>query len=153
MLARFVTVAALVLGLGAPASAAAQTTFETSVTFLVPVNLTQLSPDLGKVKLSCNILFDQWLNTYYKPTPPGIPLPEGETTVITGGKVNTTLRAEYFVYSGALENAVGHESTYQCSLMGYSKSLQRWDSFSETAKDAVFRLKPTPSTITGTLVW
>ena len=153
MLSRFVAGTVLILGLCAPGPAAAQTTFETSVTFLVPVNLTQLSPDLEKVKLTCTILFDQWLNTYYKPNPAGVPMPEGETTVISGGKVNTTLRAEVFIVSGSLENAPGHESSYQCNLMGYSKSLQRWDFFSETATDAAFRLKPKPGPINGTLVW
>jgi len=147
-----VRTAVFALALCAPRALAAQTgTLETSVTFLVPVNLTQLSPDLEKVRALCCVL----PSTVMIPNlPPGFPLPVLMTEApVVSGQVNTTLRSEYLVFSGSLQNAVGKQADYSCTLQGYSKSLQRWDEFSDTAQDAVFRLRPTPPTLQGSFVW
>ena len=149
---RIVPATILACGLGAPGALAAQTmTIETSVTFLVPVNLTQLSPDLEKVRAVCGVL----PSAVMTPTlPANAPLPVLMTEApVVSGQVITTLRSEFLVYSGWLQNAVGQGATYVCDLQGFSKSLQRWDNFSDTAQDAVFRLTPTPPTLQGSFVW
>ena len=152
MRARLVVLALLAKGLCAPRATTAQTpTLETSVTFMVPVNLTGLSPDLEKIRVNCTILPDTVLNTYYTSRPAGIPISQVEA-VVTGGQVLTTLSVEYYVVS-VPPTAIGKESYYTCSIQGYSKSLQRWGFFSDTATDAVFRLTPTPMPINGKIVW
>ncbi len=152
MRSRFVEMTVLAFGVCAPGAAAAQTpTLESSVTFLVPVNLTQLSPDLEKIRVSCTILPDLVLNTYYTPRPAGIPIPTLEA-VVTSGRVVTTLSIEVYVVS-VPPTAIGQQSDYQCSIDGYSKSLQRWGFFSATATDAAFRLTPAPGPINGKITW
>jgi hypothetical protein len=149
---RFGAMTAVAFGLCAPGSATAQTpTLETSVTFLVPVKLTQLSPDLEKVRLHCLILADTVLNTYYTPTPAGLPILSPEAWV-TSGQVVTTMSLTVYVVS-VPPTAIGKESYYQCNIDGYSKSLQKWGFLTETATDAAFRLTPTPMPINGKIVW
>jgi len=52
-----------------------------------------------------------------------------------------------------LTNPAGTQASYSCSLSGFSNSLQRWDIFREDHPTPVFRLKPTPTELTGTFVW
>lgn len=150
---RIVPATVLAFGLGAPGALAAQTTtIETSVTFLVPVNLTQLSSDLERVRALCVVMPSAVLTP--QPLPYNAPSPILMTeALVVSGQMITTLRTEFPILSGWLQNAIGQQATYQCELQGYSKSLDRWSPFSETAQDAVFRLKPTPATLQGSFVW
>ena len=152
MRVQIVSMTVLAMGLGVPCAATAQIpTLETAVTFLVPLSLTGLSPDLERIRVSCTILPDTVLNTYYTPTPGGIPTPQIEAAV-TSGRVVTTLSVLVYVVD-VPPTASGKESYYQCNIDGYSKTLKRWGFFSETATDAVFRLTPTPAPINGTIKW
>ncbi len=148
---RLVPPTLIALALCAPGSLAAQFTIETSVTFLVPVNLTQLSPDLEKVRALCAVLPSAVMTmTLPVGAPPPVLMTEAP---VVSGQVITTLRSEFLVFTGWLQNAIGKQADYLCGLQGYSKSLQRWSEFADNAPDAVFRLKPTPPALQGTFVW
>lgn len=86
--------------------------------------------------------------------PSGAPLPVvmAEAPVVSG-QVNTTLRSEFLIFTGWLQNAIGQQASYSCQLQGYSKSLQRWDGFGDNATDLAFRLRPTPPFLEGTFIW
>ena len=155
MLARFLPAMAVAGALCAPGSVAAQSpTFETAVTFLVPVTLTQLSPDLEKIKLHCLIHY----NEVFPKTPSfpagAVPMPEDEATVIMG-QVITTMKVEYVIPSGwLLKEAAGTLAYYHCNFQGFSKSLQKWAYLSETATESVFRVTPLPGgSLNGTFKW
>jgi hypothetical protein len=138
------------LALFAPPFAAAQTTtVETTVTFLVPVALTQLSPDIERVRVACGIISDALNPTLPSGSPPPIIMAEA---LVISGQVNTTLRSEFLILSGWLQDAIGKPATYQCTLQGYKKSTQQWNFFDEASPDPVFRLKPTPN-LQGSFVW
>ena len=49
-------------------------------------------------------------------------------------------------------NPIGQTAEYSCGLMGYSKSLQRWDLLDSASTVPVFNVKPTPQ-VQGTFVW
>ena len=151
---RFPIIPATVMALAfcAPGSLAAQTfTIETSVTFLLPVNLTQLSPDIEKIKLLCLITSPAMTPTGL---PPNVPFPMiASEAVVSSGQVNTTLRTELPIFSGWLVDAVGKQAAYQCALQGYKKSAQQWNFFDEASPDPVFRVKPTPPGLQGSFVW
>ena len=147
---RIASATVTVLALALPMTTSAQTTtVETSVTFLVPVNLTQLSPDIERVRLLCGVMSAAMTPTL----PPNAPLPilMAEAVVISG-QVNTTLRSEFLVLSGWLQDPVGKQAAYQCGLQGYKKSAQQWGFFDDASTDPVLRLKPTPN-LSGTFVW
>lgn len=153
MRSRMLPATLMTLALCAPGALSAQTTpyVETSVTFLVPVNLTQLSPDLEKVRLLCN-LTSSVLNMSAPWGNGTVPIPMDEVPV-TSGQVVTTLRIVIPILDYWLQDPIGKQADYQCGLQGYSKSLQRWDQFTDHATDAVFRLTPTPPILQGSFVW
>ena len=123
------------------------------VTFRLPLNLTQLSLDVAKVAVSCNIISDAI------PLSPG--KAKGTTTMgtlskqveipVSGGQLVTT--AIVVVPVGGLDNPVGKTANCDCSISGYSTSLQQWSLFEEGHATTAFRLSPTPPRITGSFVW
>jgi len=119
------------------------------VTFEMPVNLTQLSPDIERVRVSC------WIASsalpFAAPTSPDV-FPKDESPVVLG-QVVKTMTVLFPIPTGALQDPIGKTAEYMCLLMGFSKSLQRWDGFSETSTVPAFRIKPTPAPIQGTFVW
>jgi hypothetical protein len=155
MVARILRAAMTASVLGVPCSAAAQTT----VTLDVPLNLTQVSPDIEKVRIFCG----------FSPSGDGLVFPTNltnEASVIAAGfaqqlempvmagQVVVTMRLMFPISADMLPAApVGKKVDYGCGLIGFSKSLQKWDQFSETQTVAAFRLKPTPQTIMGSFVW
>jgi hypothetical protein len=151
MLLRMVGAATAAWTLGTASPLAAQT-MATTITFSVPVNLTQLSPDLERVRLICMIMPSEVLKY---PTGFGNnmeQLPRDEMWV-TGGQVVNTMRVVFPIATEWLVNAVGKTANYQCQLMGYSKSLQQWGPFSETSSVPTFFLKGLPNAIGGEFVW
>ena len=123
---------------------------ETSITFVVPVNLTQLSPDLEWVKFIC-LLTSAVLNPvgFFGGT---VPIPQ-DSVPVASGQVVTTMRIVFPILNYWLQDPVGKQADYQCGLQGYSKLLKRWDFFSDTAPDPVFRLNPVPPVMQGSFVW
>lgn len=116
------------------------------VTFTVPLNLTQMSPDITKVAVWCRI------------TGPAIHTRSGNIQaqvelVPQAGQVVTTATVVVAWVNTDMTDPTGTQATYTCSLSGFSNSLQRWDVFREDHLTPAFRLKPTPTDLTGTFTW
>ena len=114
------------------------------MTFKLPLNLTQLPPDIIKVAVWCKI-------TSTAVTARIGYLQKQEEFVPTGGQVVTT--ANVAVPTTELLDPLGKQANYLCTLTGFSNSLQRWDLFREDHPSPVFRLKPTPADMSGTFTW
>jgi len=143
-IAHFVTASLLVVAGGAIRTAEAQTVGD--VTFTVPLNITQLSPDITKVAVWCKI------------TGPAITNRSGYIgtqveLVPQGGQVVTTATVVVSWPPTDLTNPTGTQASYSCALSGFNNLLQRWDNFREDQPTPAFRLKPTPTELTGTFVW
>lgn len=127
--------------LSAPRSLAAQT----MVTFEVPVNLTQLAPEITNVRVYCAIT-----STAIVAPTAGSQSGYDELPVL-GGKLVTTMRVVITFPAGSLQAPTGKTAQYECVLQGV------WASgvggFSETTSNTVFQLKPTPPPLTGNFVW
>jgi hypothetical protein len=150
--------AAAVWVCGLPGSGAAQS-FDRAVTFTMPVQLTLLSPDVDRVGLVCVIIPSQVLQ-----------YPDDLTRILTStravseswpfrdelpvvaGQAAGTLDVVHRLATEWFRDPIGKNADYTCSLVGYSKSLQRWDAFSETPTEPVFLLNPTPR-IRGVFTW
>ena len=141
--AAFIIAGLLVVAGGAVRPAEAQVG---DVTFTVPLNLTQMSPDITKVAVWCRI------------TGPAIHTRSGNIQaqvefVPQAGQVVTTATVVVAWVNTDMTDPTGTQASYSCSLSGFSNSLQRWDVFREDNPTPAFRLKPTPTELTGTFVW
>lgn len=150
MLSRIGALTLVGVSLGAPCSLMAQTsTIATTITFIVPVNLTQLSPEITKVRVGCAIAPSSAL---VYPTNNTGPSPNVEEEMdVTSGQMVTAFRVIMPIYSSWLQDPVGKQASYGCALEGYAKG--RWDRFKDTHADPAWRLTPTPETIWGTFTW
>lgn len=163
MSARTIGILAAALLLSAPGSAAAQTV----ITFDVPMNLTQVSPDIDKVGVVCLISGEGLTATATSQIggafgPTGIFSPQipssGPTWVklewpVMASQVVVPLRLSMGIAAEYLDNPLGKTANYGCLLAGYSKSLQKWDLFDAAHVVPAFRLAPTPPMIQGKFVW
>ena len=137
----------LVVAGGAARRAEAQTTSPVGdVTFTVPLNITQMSPDITKVAVYCRIVG------------PAIHTRSGNIgaqveLVPQAGQVVTTATVVVPWQMTDMTDPTGTQATYSCMLSGFSNSLQRWDIFREDHLTPAFRLKPMPTEMTGTFVW
>ena len=140
-----------VLAIGAMVSAQSS-----DVTIRVPLNLTQLAPDISRVRVICtvrspvvrsssNILVDEAL----------IAAPAGARyVVVSGGQAVATLDVAVPIPASSFTGpAVGQNATWECALTGFSTSGNRWDAFNATHANPAFRLSPTPGAITGNFTW
>lgn len=123
----------------------------TSVTFTLPVNLTQLSSDLERVRLRCMVGGEgmAWPSSYMSSE---ASVPRDEVPVL-GGQLVTTMKIMVPIPVEFFKDPIGKTAEYQCGIDGFSKSLQRWDFFSETPTAPAFLLKPAPPVIQGTFTW
>lgn len=135
---------------------AAQTA--TTVTFTMPVTLTQLSPDLSRVRMVCAILpnvvlvYSPGEDLAVKSFDVNV-LPKDELPV-TSGQLSATLRVVYPIDAGWLKrDPAGTTSQYECRLQGFSTSLQLWEFFSSTPKWPVFLLNPAPAPVKSSFNW
>lgn len=137
--------------LATAATSVAQTT-SGDVTFELPLNLTQMSSDITKVQVACSITSEA--------IPPNTPTPDGKLTgklvnqvelPVTRGQLVTTARV--VVATGDLNDPIGKSATYECSITGFSESLQRWSWFGPNEDSPAFRLTPMPERFTGSFVW
>ena len=135
-----------------PTSSTSQLTVATTVTFNIPVNLTQLSPDLEKVMAVC-VVTSEALAQPPVNTTNVTALPNDQIPVVNG-QVIATMRVLVPIYAEFLKaDAKDKEAQYQCALMGFSRSAQGWGQFSESSPAAALLLKPAPLPITGTFRW
>ena len=143
MSARLLLTLATIGLLTIPARGFAQSTGPT-VTFTVPVNVTKLSRDITTVRVSCAISSLAIVGQTKKRV-------ESVDVPVSGGQAVTTVTV---VWAWALlDNAAGVAATYECSLLGFSGSLQNYDSFSETQANPAFQVTPTPVALSGSFVW
>jgi len=153
---RIVTAVVTAWVLGAPEVVHAQLSTQlsgagTSVTFTMPVNLTQLSSDLERVRLLCGITSEVMIAPSSMSSQDAMPKDE---VYVLGGQLVTTMKVMVPIPLEWFQQVpIGKPAMYQCGLQGFSKSLARWDMFSETSSVPAFLLKPTPAIIQGTFTW
>ena len=128
----------------------------TNVTFRVPLNLTQLAPDISRVRVACTIS-SPVLRVVTLTDPYGrlvqAPLGALETRT-SGGQLVTTLAVVVSVPStGFTGPAVGQSASYQCWLEGFSQSGNKMEAFSASHTNPAFRLSPNPVPLTGSFTW
>jgi hypothetical protein len=134
-----------------PAAAAPQT----SVTFNVPLNLSQLEPELTSVAVMCEVRSAALL---------GVSSASGLTSVSPGnGRVFTT--AAVVVPIPRLDDPTGKSATYVCRLFGLrttgttladklkESQTTNWELFSAGAAVTALRLTPDPAAIAGSFDW
>jgi hypothetical protein len=120
------------------------------VTFQVPVNLTRLSADLTKVAVYCEI------TSAALPRVASLSVGRAQKQVEltpSGGQLVQTVSV--VVPISSLDTSNGKTSAdYKCTLSGFSQSLQRWSLFEDSQTvPAVFRLSPTPPSISANFTW
>ena len=116
---------------------------QNDVTFVMPLNLSDLSPEIYAVQVNCRIRSDAIPGGDYG-TSDGFP--------VVNRRVATT--ATLRVRLSALNNPAGKTATYVCTLLGRREPIEaEWRLFSANASDPAFRLTPTPDPIIGTFNW
>jgi hypothetical protein len=115
------------------------------VTFTVPVNLTQLRPEVQGVAVECQITS----TAIIAPT-------KGSSSgvarfVPTGGRVQTT--ATVHVPIARLDSDSGTAATYRCDLKGQTYANGPWSLFSANAFMLALKLTPQTAPIIGTFNW
>jgi hypothetical protein len=141
VLSKILRTTLVLAALSAPRSLAAQT----MVTFEVPVNLTQLAPEITKIRVYCVIK-----STAIVAPNAGNQSGTDELPVL-GGQLVTTMRVVISFPAGTLQAPTGKTAQYQCDLQGVTASGA--GGFSETTSVTAFQLKPTPPSLTGNFVW
>lgn len=119
------------------------------VTFKVPLNLTKLSTDIAKVRVSCR-LQSTALVAVNSSGQQAHDMVVGIDVPVSNGQVVTTATVVFSNFT--LTNPGGATATYQCTLMGLDNTGSG-SNFSETNPDPKFRLTPTPAPLTGTFAW
>jgi len=119
------------------------------VTFKVPLNLTKLSTDITKVRVSCR-LQSTALVAVNVSGQQSHDMAVGIDVPVSNGQVVTTATVVFSNFT--LTNPAGATATYQCTLMGLDNT-GGGANFSESSADPKFRLTPTPAPLTGTFAW
>jgi len=144
MISRILATTVTVCALLTPRLGVAQTG-ASDVTFKVPLNLTQVSSDVVKVAVYCQVTSPAIVsNSSHR-------LQKQEEIPVTGGQLVMTVTVVIAV--SGLDNPVGKTATYECLLSGFSNLLQQWYPFSATSINPTFRLTPTPGGISGSFPW
>jgi hypothetical protein len=129
------------------------------IVFTVPLNLTQLSPDITKVHVQCLVENEPFQGA---PTVTGAPgvlasAPGVHSVLSTSADVDVApdrrviTTTSVYVPIGAV--IVGNRSRYECTLRGFFASSQTWRSLRSAALQPPFRLSPDPAPITGSITW
>ena len=119
------------------------------VTFKVPLNLTKLSTDITKVRVSCRLTSTALVavNSSGQLTHDMV---VGTDVPVSNGQVVTTATLVFSNFT--LTNPAGVSASYQCTLMGFDNT-GNGSNFSESSADPRFRLTPTPAPLPGTFTW
>ena len=142
-----VFMAVTMMSLAAPASSTAQSV-SAEVTLQLPINLTQLGPDVEKVRVGCTINSVAITNG----TSTGNhSISRLQDVPVSGGKVVTTVSLAFAFTE--LDNPVGKGATISCSASGWSTSQQTWVQFQPTATNVSFRTSPKVDFIDSSFVW
>jgi hypothetical protein len=135
--------------LGMPVVASAQAS---DVTFTVPVNLTQLSPEIYSVAVYCVVQSVAIQN--------GVSAGRRSVSAVND-QVHATVSV--VVPIAQVDTTRSNSATYSCSLQGarrtgtreeqLKESTPTWEYFSANASVPALRLSPNPASITGTFDW
>jgi hypothetical protein len=123
------------------------------VAFTVPLSLTQLSPDLAKVRVAC-IIRGQSRNTpigLHTPTAQGL---SSEVVVPDTGQINRTVTV--LVRMLQVNDTWGTSSSYECNLETFTNSTQAWHdhlTLQVQTPGLYLALSPPPARITGSITW
>lgn len=131
----------------------------TAVTFTVSVNLTQLSPDLERVRVICYIkpsavlVYPSIMSTTLQPNAEQFPY--RSEMWVAAGQVVGTMSVVIPIPAEWLKEPIGKTAEYECWLQGFSTSLKQWGFFSDPPSAPAFLLKPAPAPtlLHGTFVW
>ena len=119
------------------------------VTLKVPLNLTKLSADLVKVRVSCR-LQSTAINAFNANGEQTHDLFVTNEVPVSNGQVVTTLSIVFTNFT--LTNPAGVSASYGCSLGGTDK-LGQGSVFNDSNPLLAFRLTPTPANLAGTFTW
>lgn len=119
------------------------------VTLKVPLNLTKLSTDLVKVRVSCALQSTalRTIDAQGQETQRAFVTSE---VPVSNGQVITTLTLVFSKFT--LVNPAGVTATYGCSLGGTDNRGQG-SVFEASNPFLPFRVSPTPANLTGTFTW
>jgi hypothetical protein len=131
-----------------PGSAAAQSS---DVTLTVPLNLTQVSSQIDKILVSCEISSSAIMLQRSKNT--GRVVKWVEIPNVDGRVVTTVTVVLSLPFGSLADDARGQNANYVCYLAGYPRGESNPRSFSETDPNPALRLSPTPSAIFGSFTW
>lgn len=147
MTSRFPLAVVTAITMAAPTPGTAQTV-SASVTLQVPVNLTQLGPDVEKVRVGCSV------NSLAITNGTGTgshEITKTQELPVSGGSVVTT--ASLVFSFTQLDNPVGKNATIVCTLNGWSTSQQKWIQFVPGEPNPSFRTTTTVGFLDGSFVW
>lgn len=117
----------------APQQLAAQTgTVAADVTVNVPINLTQLGPEITKIKLFCSITSVAITNA------PNNTVKKDQELPVSGGQVVTTASLLFSITG--LDNPVGKQFTVACNTQAYSSTSSSWGDLNDTATNPSFKV-------------
>jgi len=157
MNSRSVLVAMTITALAIPASSIAQAV-SADVTLKFPLNLTQLPPDVSKVRVECEIssaaITDAEPGLAGRSFAPGVPrnVRKSQEFPVSGGQVVTP--ATLLFSFTALNDPVGKTADISCELWGWSISVQSWNTLGETSAVPAFRtISASVPVITSSFVW
>lgn len=149
MSSRFGSAVAVIAVIVIPAVGGAQTVSTVAsaeVTLTAPVDLSQLSPDITKVKVECVIQSDAITNgNQFKEVSQLVEHP------VSGGAVKTTASVVFSLTN--LDNPAGKTAKASCMLWGWSQPAQRWAQFHPAQTDKAFQTNVTVASSNTTFVW
>jgi len=127
---------------------------QSDVTFRVPVNLTNLSPDIVRVRVQCRIsaYFSE-----FKGTRQGDAWFYQASGQIVGGRIAAT--ATVVVAVPTLKDPAGlispapKTANWDCSLQAFTQAGPVWGEFGETPSSQMYRMSPPLTRISGSFLW
>ncbi|MGC4028503.1 MAG: hypothetical protein QM696_06505 [Steroidobacteraceae bacterium] len=146
--------------------AGAQQPQNATVTFVVPVDLTRLMPDISRVRVSCGITSLVLKTPSLQASGTGLSrrynlVGFNEIAVTQGAAVKSPLFVHVSVaesdFLPATGNPSGQVAEYECALVGHSTASNSWGEFIAVnparTSNSMYWLTPLPSKITGQFVW
>ena len=121
------------------------------VAFELPLNLTRLPSVVTKVKVDCELTSGA-INP--RSTVPNAARSRNAAMElpVSHGDVVQAIRLVITLDPQELDNPSGKLASYECRLLGFDPSVQRWGNLFNGSTPG-FILTPIPAPITGTFVW
>jgi hypothetical protein len=119
------------------------------VTLKVPLNLTRLSTDITKVRITCT-LYSAALRAYDLQGQETQRISVITEVPVSNGQLVTTSSVVFSKFT--LINPAGATAIYDCSLVGTDKTGLS-AIFTDSSPFPQFRVTPTPANLKGTFAW